>query len=77
MSEMPSVHKRSCGEKVEVGNNFKAYQEKFRGGHHFSVMLMQTKMLALSLKTKVRTYLDVVDIRIDLSIVLAVNPHAP
>lgn len=73
INEMPSVHKSSCGEKVELGRNFEAYQEKFRGGHHFSVVLMQTKLLPLSLTTKVRTNFDVVDIRIDPSIVLAVN----
>ena len=53
ISEMPSVHKSSCGEKVEVGRNLEAYQEKFRGGHHFSAVLMQTKALAFSLPTRV------------------------
>ena len=75
LSEMPSVHKSSCGEKVEVGRNFEAYQEKFRGGYHFSAVLMQTKALALNLTTKVRTNFDVIDIRNDPSIVLAVNLH--
>ena len=72
---MPSVHSSSGGENVEVGKNFEAYQEKFRGGHHFSAVLMQTKALALSLTTKVRTHFDVVDIRNDPSIVLAGNLH--
>ena len=53
ISEISSVRKSGCGEKVEVGRTFEAYQEKFRGGHDFSVVLMQTKVLALSHTTKV------------------------
>ena len=43
ISVIPSVHSCSGGEKLEVGKNFEAYQEKFRGGHHFSVVLKQTR----------------------------------
>ena len=49
-----SVHRSSCSEKVEVGRNFEAYQEKFRGGQYLSAALMQTNTLAFSLTNKVR-----------------------
>ena len=40
-----SVHRSSCSEKVKVGKNFEAYQEKFRGGQELSAGLMQTSAL--------------------------------
>ncbi len=52
-SVVPSVHSSSYSERVEVGRNFEAYQEKFRGGQDLSAGLMQTKTLALSLTSKV------------------------
>ena len=61
---MPSIHSSSCGEKVEMGKNFEAFEEKFRGRDHFSAVLVQAKVLALSLTTKV------VDIRTGPSILL-------
>ena len=72
---MPSVHGSSCGEKVEVGRNFEAYQGKFRGGQYISAGLMQTNALVFSLTGKVPLVclctkcLDEVDININPSIV--------
>ena len=73
-SAIPSVCSSSCGEKVEVGRNFEAYQGKFRGGRDLGVGLMQTKTLVFSLKVPL-VCVDVVDVRTGLSIVFVPELH--
>ena len=72
-----SVHRSGCSEKVKVGKNFEAYQEKFRGGQNLSAGLMYTSALVLSLTRKIPLVclLHVVDIRTNPSIVFALKLH--
>ena len=71
ISEIPSVHKSSCSETVEVGRNFQAIRKNFVAGTHFSAVLMQTKALASALGLG---YLAVVDIRTQPSVRIRTHP---